>query len=313
MKKDGSLSILICTYNRAELLKECIASVLPQLESSCGRKVDLIIIDNNSTDTTHKVVKSFNNAKIKYVFEEQQGLSHARNKGYQSTNSEWVAYLDDDALANDDWVKRIFWIIENTNFDAFGGIYTPWYRDGKADWYLDEYATNKTWMKYTKITLLKKQMFSGGNCVFRRNLLCNEKGFPTHLGMKGDIIAYGEETLVQERLRRKGYKLGFDPDLLIKHYVAPYKQTTRWFFKQSKASGKAYWQSCHVEPTWSKLLLTLLLSPLLLARDISTCLERLLKKEYGVTNAYILVGKSLTFNLSKLLSGIRQKVSAFKS
>jgi len=308
IQKNLFLSVIICTYNRSKLLRECISSVLPQLEGNTNSIVNLIIVDNNSTDDTYTIVKSFNSPKIEYVFEKKQGLSFARNEGYQSTNSEWVAYLDDDALAADNWIKRIFWLIENTDFDAFGGIYSPWYRDGKPSWYLDEYATNKTWMKYTEVTLLEKQRFSGGNCAFRRKLLDDVEGFPTYLGMKGCVTAYGEEALVQEQLRQKGYKLGFDPDLLIKHYVAPYKQTTSWFFKQSKALGASYWLSHNTEPSWTELFLVMRSIPLIMIGNIKISIIKLLKKEYRFTNTYILVGKSMVFLYSKLISGVKQKI-----
>jgi len=299
-----TLTIVICTFNRAAILKECIESLMPQLSEEFSDRVEILIVDNNSDDDTKETVRQFKTSKIAYVFEPTQGLSYARNTGYKNANSEWVAYLDDDALAAHDWLARIFWLIENTDFEAFGGAFDPWYRDGKVSWYLDEYATNRTWLKYEKISHLKQQNFCGGNAVYSKKSLTSVDGFPIDLGMSAGKVAYGEETEVQQKLRAKNYKLGYDPELIIHHYVAPYKQRLSWFFVRAHAAGKIYWQANHLNPSLL-MLFGLLVSALKgLFKDSWFCFREMQKGHYKIQNSLIYIGERFVLKIIKFRFGL---------
>ncbi|MDZ4681254.1 MAG: hypothetical protein SGI94_12515, partial [Saprospiraceae bacterium] len=62
-------------------------------------------------------------------------------------------------------------------------------------------------------------------------------GFDPALGMSGTRVAYGEETEVQYRMRKDGIEIGYDPEWVIYHLVAPYKLKVEWFFKAGFAWG----------------------------------------------------------------------------
>lgn len=282
--------------------------MLKQIDSSKFDSVDIIVIDNNSTDNTKYEVEKFNSSKIKYIFEPNQGLSYARNSGYKAAKSEWVAYLDDDATAFPNWLDRIYWVITETDFDLFGGIYLPWYRDGKKKWYLDEYATNNTWMKYEKISELTIQNFSGGNCVFKKSILEEVGGFVGHLGMSGATVSYGEESYIQNKIRACGYKIGFDPEMLINHYVPLYKQTFPWFFVRAKALGKVFWEVNGITPSWHTIAVLTFAVPKSLIIDTRYCYRRLKRKEYKFANAYIYVGEKFIYQISKIMTGVKLKL-----
>jgi len=85
------ISVIIPTYNRALLLQNAIKSVLNQTH-----KVDeIIVVDDGSTDNTQEVLKSFN---VKYIYQENQGVSAARNTGILHAQNEWLAFLDSDDI-----------------------------------------------------------------------------------------------------------------------------------------------------------------------------------------------------------------------
>jgi glycosyltransferase involved in cell wall biosynthesis len=72
-----------------------------------GLRWEIIVVDNNSTDNTFNIVKEFKkNSKVpvKYVKEEKQGLSHARNRGIRESKGRHIAFIDDDALADCNWI-----------------------------------------------------------------------------------------------------------------------------------------------------------------------------------------------------------------
>ncbi len=165
------ISVVVCTFNLSKLLETCLES----LETKTADKslFQIMAVDNNSCDNTQEIVKEFacQLPNIRVFLEKKQGLSHARNRGWQEAKAKWVAYIDDDAKASPNWTERALNIIDNNNFDAFGGVYLPWYRDGKPKWYLDEYGSNKNYLPKGMSVLPKETYFSGGNCFFKKNCL----------------------------------------------------------------------------------------------------------------------------------------------
>jgi len=80
------------TYNRAHIITTAIQSVLSQTDPNW----ELVVVDDGSTDTTKSVIENLNEPKIKYVFQENAGVSNARNRGLSEASGEWIAYLDSD-------------------------------------------------------------------------------------------------------------------------------------------------------------------------------------------------------------------------
>ena len=241
------LSIIICTYNRAEFLESAVDALLCQTVglNSC----EVIIVNNNSTDETQIIAEKVASTQphFRVVFEKKQGLSHARNRGYKEATSEWVAYLDDDAKASENYVERMLYVIDHYDFDCFGGVYLPWYKYGKPKWYKAHYASNG--FKLEKTGVLEDDYVSGGVIVFKKSVLERFNGFPVNLGMKGKKIAYGEENFLQVRMRQAGYRIGFDPNLRIKHVVSLNKLKVSWFLRSSFAKGRGTWITYGIKKT----------------------------------------------------------------
>lgn len=237
MDKKG-FSIIICTRNRYDLLKEAVQSLIPQIS---GRNdVELIIVDNDSNDETNKLLslsKEFNLSNVFLVIEKKIGLSQARNTGAEKSNFDWVCYMDDDAKAAEDFVKVMFATREDYNFDAFGGMFYPWYYSEKPKWLPKEVGTMH---KYSDkvITLNENQFVAGGICAFNKELLLKAGAFPTHIGMRGDIVGYGEENYLQIQLRSLGATIGFNPDWTILHLVALYKYSLKWNLTRYYSKGR---------------------------------------------------------------------------
>ena len=90
-------SIIICTHNRDESLKQTLQAVCRQ--ESPGENFEVIVVDNASTDRTRQVVEEVRDSlqfPIRYHFEAQLGLSHARNSGVDLAEGEIVIFTDDD-------------------------------------------------------------------------------------------------------------------------------------------------------------------------------------------------------------------------
>lgn len=86
------ISIITPTYNRGYIIRNSIDSILKQTYPNW----ELLIIDDGSTDNTEKIVKSYNDKRIKYVKQKRRGQAAARNKGLELVYGKWIAYLDSD-------------------------------------------------------------------------------------------------------------------------------------------------------------------------------------------------------------------------
>ena len=97
----SSVSVVIPTLNHGRYIRRAIDSVLAQTKAPD----EVVVVDDGSTDDTEEVLASYGNA-IQYVYQDNQGVSAARNTGIRLSTSNWVAFLD----ADDDWL--------NTNYRA---------------------------------------------------------------------------------------------------------------------------------------------------------------------------------------------------
>jgi GT2 family glycosyltransferase len=64
-------------------------------------------------------------------------------------------------------------------------------------------------------------------------------GFDPRVGMKGDVVGYGEETFLQHQLHEKGIPIGYDPELKLYHHMLPHKLKLKWYFDAADALGKS--------------------------------------------------------------------------
>src|ERR1700737_4457090 len=93
------VSVIIPTYNRAELLRSAIISVLTQI----FQDFEVIVVDDASRDNTQNVVHSFNDRRIRYIRNGMnKGDAVARNVGITNSSCEYIAFLDDD----DEWLPE---------------------------------------------------------------------------------------------------------------------------------------------------------------------------------------------------------------
>jgi len=92
MRMKPFFSVVIPTYNRSRLLKEAISSVLSQQFDS----LELLIIDDGSSDGTCEMVAKFEDERIRYFFQNNAGKSSARNKGIFESKGDYICFLDSD-------------------------------------------------------------------------------------------------------------------------------------------------------------------------------------------------------------------------
>lgn len=109
------VSVAISTYNRADFLKETILSVLNQTVQD----FEIVVVDDGGTDHTKQVVEEFNDSRIKYFWQENQGISAARNLAAEKSTGFYTAVIDDDDLMHP---NRLQWQLEGIEAGAVGNV-----------------------------------------------------------------------------------------------------------------------------------------------------------------------------------------------
>lgn len=230
-----ALDIIICTFNREKLLRDCLRSL--QCQKTDIHLWKIIIVNNSNTqfcEATNLVLQKSTN--IKTTHESQPGLSVARNAGISLSQAPWIAFLDDDAIVPDDYVSKILNIIKEREFDCFGGHIKSWWKYGQPRWLDDDFGS-KPALKQSR-SIIYNDFNWGSNIIINRKALEEVGNFPTYIGMKGKKLGYAAENIVQSKLRDKGFKIGYDPELYIEHVVMPQKLKLNWHLKSAYATGR---------------------------------------------------------------------------
>ena len=129
MEKKLSISVAIITFNRAEWLKDALTSLTKQTR----QPDEVVVVDNGSKDHTKDVVLSFSDRlNIKYVYELIHGIPHARNASIRNATGDIIASIDDDCVADENWLKQIeIPFIKDPNIGVVGGNVT-YFRVGEG-------------------------------------------------------------------------------------------------------------------------------------------------------------------------------------
>ena len=115
-------SVIVCTYNRAENLPSCLGKLALQ-EGLPGIAWEVVVVDNNSTDGTKGTVEELARAlpiSVRYVFEREQGLNHARNRGVAESTGTYFSFVDDDIAVSPRWLASLYRALTENDADAVG-------------------------------------------------------------------------------------------------------------------------------------------------------------------------------------------------
>jgi len=207
-------SIIICTHNRGGKLQAFLKS-LGEMDKGENLSYEIVIVDNNSTDRTKEIINGFTERtllNITYVFEANQGLSYARNKGVQEARGDILAFTDDDCIPNKDWLINI-----SKKFQAdplLAGI------GGRVELYdkRDRAITIRTSQEISEFKSVDQlySLIAGCNMAFRRTVFDEIGVFDPVFGA-GTKLASSEDSDFLYRAYKKGFKIKYYPDILVLH------------------------------------------------------------------------------------------------
>ncbi len=247
-------TLVVCTYNRCESLADTLAAI-GKLQVPEGFEWELIVVDNNSRDATKATVERFQasqpSLRIRYMFQHEQGLSHARNLGISAAKGEFVVFTDDDVLPDPDWLARLVAGMRQYQCAAAGGYIEPlWLADPPA-WLTERFygfLALRTDHEGPKDVRVENDMPFGANLAFERRILEAIGTFDTELGRKGNKLAGGEEIDVLMRVVHHGGRVMYFPQARVRHKVEAFR-LKKSYFRQWRYQGSMNQASAS---TWPK-------------------------------------------------------------
>ena len=221
LKSAPRVSVVVATYNGSKTLRGCLHS----LKKLNYPDYEVIVVDDGSVDSVPDIAQSVEG--IRYIRQDNMGLSVARNTGMNAATGEIVAYTDDDCRADEDWLYYLAGDLAGSDFVAMGGHnFLP----------TDDGLTAAAVMAapggpiHVMLTETEAEHIPGCNMAFRKTALEEIGGFDPIYTKAGDDVD------VCWRLMNTGHRIGFNPAGFVWHYR---RSTVKAYLKQQMGYGEA--------------------------------------------------------------------------
>lgn len=231
------ISVIVCTSGGRLTIRAALVALLEQTLSP--ESYEIVVIINTVEVSAYERLKTqleavaeTGRAQLRFVHEPRLGLSVARNSGISSAAGRYVAFIDDDGLADPEWLEQIV-----VRFDAdervasVGGNIFPHFEVEPPAWvtpHLYPYFSCKTFSKSEEFLGIGLYFF-GTNMAFRKDVLVASGGFDACLGRKGDNLLSNEEWTVFHYIDQQGLLKLSSPMVNVRHMIPP-SRLIRWFF-----------------------------------------------------------------------------------
>ncbi|MGQ3410851.1 glucosyl-dolichyl phosphate glucuronosyltransferase [Natrinema sp. LN54] len=232
------VSVVICTYamERYDVFSECVDSVLAQTYDP----LEVVIVVDGNEPVFERVRDDYGGLDdvILHCNDENHGISYSRTRGAEIATGDVVAFIDDDAVAEDDWVAELARVYDETDAIAVGGDVVPDWVTEKPDFFPAEF--------YWLVGCVEPGFAEdgeevrntyGSNISYRRSVFLAVGGYDPNTGRKGDQHLQAHEAPVGIRLLEQyGKGMIFTEDAVVHHKLFDYRGDFQWLVFRS------FWQ-----------------------------------------------------------------------
>ena len=215
-----SISVVLCSFNGERTITDCLDG-LARLDYPAH---EVIVVDDGSTDSTADIAAGYG---VRLIRTANQGLSAARNEGLRAARGEIVAYIDDDARPDRDWLRHLAWGFMSSDHAGIGGPNIPPHGHGTL---ADLIAHAPGGPIHVMRSDEEAEHITGCNAAFRAEALRGISGFDPIFRTAGDDVD------VCWRLQREGFTLGFSPGAVVWHRR---RGSLRAYLRQQRGYGRA--------------------------------------------------------------------------
>jgi glycosyltransferase involved in cell wall biosynthesis len=230
------ISVVISTYSKekATLVRECLKSI--QLQS-IGPHETLLVLDEDQ-DLLNFYLKETDQVKV--YSSGGRGLSKARNFGVNHAEGDIVAFIDDDAVAEKDWIKKIIDNLQNEDIVGIGGKISPQWENNRPSWFPEEidWTVGCTYKGLPEERHYIRNPI-GCNMAFRKEVIREAGLFEEEIGRMGKVLLGSEETDLSLRILEKHseFNILYDPNMVVHHKVPTTRTTLRYVLRRAFYEG----------------------------------------------------------------------------
>ncbi|MFZ5518908.1 MAG: glycosyltransferase family 2 protein [Candidatus Zhuqueibacterota bacterium] len=231
----AKINIIVCTYNRANMLRNALTSLSNQVTDRLFQ-YDILVVDDNSTDDTPAVVRRFiptSKAPVTYIHGSGEGIARARNRGIDASDGDYVVFFDDDQIAEPDWLKEMFITMQETGACCVGGIRLLNLSRGEVSRLspitrriLGEIHHGDAARKSRR-----KEFPAAGNMLIRRSVFNIVGNFDDSLVKGGEDIEFARQ------VRLAGLDAWYTPKSIVYHETPLYRTKSDYLYWTSLRNG----------------------------------------------------------------------------
>jgi glycosyltransferase involved in cell wall biosynthesis len=245
------ITVILCTHNRfrslAQALESAAALRLPESD-----QWEVLVVDNNSSDQTRKVVEDFCRrypGRFRYLFEPEPGKSHALNAGIREAHSDVLAFMDDDVIVEAAWLQNLTASLHGDEWAGSGGrilaqrtFKPPRWLSLKERYALAPLALFDLGLEAGELT----EAPFGTNTAYRKRMFETYGGFRTDLGPRPGTRnpQKSEDNEFGQRLLAAGERLRYEPSSVVYHEIPEHRLQKRyfldWWFDKARADIRAF-------------------------------------------------------------------------
>lgn len=229
------VSIILCSYNRADHLEKTLQS-LQQLEVPNDWTVEIILVDNASTDATPAVMRRFEHPKmsVQVVREAKKGLSNARNRGVAEARGQVLLFTDDDVRFPQNWIAGMARPILEDGADAVaGGVALAEHID--AEWMTSRHRSLLA--STERIHPEDPERMVGANMAIAKHVFDHIPKFDPELG--AGQLGLGEETLFTWQMQAAQCTIVTAFDVVVEHHPDTARLSRVSFCQMAEKAGRS--------------------------------------------------------------------------
>lgn len=238
MPETFDISVVVCTYNRCALLERALRSLLA-LEGASSFRHEIVVVDDQSTDATQEVVASLaatSPTPLRAVPAAGRGVAPARNAGVAAARGRFVAFFDDDQLADKHWLLELWRLQQETGADCVGGTRAL----------LLEETPPLPLPRITRLVLGEipaegvRRPYGRSGLLCTGNMMLSRSVFEEIGGFDESLLEGGEDTDLFRRMRKARLNCWYTPDALVHHLIPGYRLTEDYLRRTAVRGGQTY-------------------------------------------------------------------------
>lgn len=228
-------SVVVCTHRPMSPLARCLASIGGQ--ALPRERFETIIVDN--APSARLPLAEF--ANVRWLHEARGGLSLARNSGVAAARGEVVAFIDDDATADRDWLANLLAAFAtDPTIACVGGAIELVLPADRPRWH--DAALDGWWSRFDPpqaLTVVTEfsQLPYGANLAVRRSVLNELNGFSADWGRGRENLSGGEDLEFCLRVMRAGHRVCTSGRAKVLHHIDPERMTLDYLWRVSREAG----------------------------------------------------------------------------